>query len=103
MSGIFCLQASFLPLIIDKWCLETAVKVGRKAVIFSQGLPIKRYLLFALQHALFYLGLASLLLGKKQQMVVLPHAFSTPPKNITNSKQGGSVDPPSYFLCTRDS
>lgn len=101
MSGNFSLQTRFFPLIIDKWCFETAVKLGRKAVI-SQGLSIKRDLLFGVQHALFYLGLVSLLLGKKRQMVVLPHDFSSPKKDSTNSKRGRSVDPPSCFLCTRD-
>lgn len=65
MSGNFSLQTSFFPLIIDKWCFETAVKLERKGVIFSQGLSIKRDLIFGLQHSMFYLVLASLLLGKK--------------------------------------
>lgn len=61
MSGNFSLQPDFFPLVIDKWCFETA---GGKAVI-SQGLSIKINLLLGLQHASFYLVLALLLLWKK--------------------------------------
>lgn len=93
MSGNSSLQPSFFPLIIDKWCFETA---GEE----SSDLPrpvYKKKPLFEFQHAFFYLILALLLLWKKWQMVVLPHAFSTPKKDTTNSKQGRAVDLLSWF------
>lgn len=84
----------FFPLIIDKWCFETA---GEESSDLPRPVYKKKSAFFGFQHALFYLVLALLLLWKKWQMVVLPRAFSTPKKRYPNSKQGRAVDHLSWF------